>query len=307
MKEKQAKNFKEKKSDEKRKPSVRKNTTAKKSVDRKPKTISTAPKTIAKKGITTKPKVVVKPVSEAAFESDDDTMRLNRYLAHAGVAARRKADVLIAGGAVTVNNKVVTEMGYRVKPTDMVRFKGALVQPKTNFVYILLNKPKDTITTVNDEKGRKTVMDLVAKATDERVFPIGRLDRNTTGVLLLTNDGVFAQKLAHPSFEIDKVYHASLSKPLTAAHFEQIKNGIMLEDGFAKVNDLGYPDPNDASQVGIEIHIGKNRIVRRIFEHLGYEVVKLDRVMYAGLTKKDLARGRYRMLTPLEVAQLKKK
>ena len=279
----------------------------KKNFDKKSAVVEKRKPLVAQKKTVEKIKPIAKPFVDKGLQPSDDSMRLNRYLAHAGIAARRKADLLIASGVVTVNNLVVKEMGYRVKPTDVVKFKGKIVKPKTNFVYILLNKPKDTITTASDEKGRKTVLEIVASATDERIFPVGRLDRNTTGVLLLTNDGDMAQKLSHPSFEVDKIYHATLDKPLLAEHFEKIKKGVTLEDGFAKVNDLGYPDLKDRTQVGIEIHIGKNRIVRRLFEHFGYQVVKLDRVMYAGLTKKDLTRGRHRILTELEIAQLRKK
>lgn len=253
--------------------------------------------------LTKKSAVEFEPKKE---EAPNENMRLNRYLAHAGIAARRKADMIIQKGEVTVNNIVVKEMGYRVLPTDVVKYKGKKIVPSRNFIYILLNKPKDFITTASDEKGRKTVMHLVEKTTDERIYPVGRLDRNTTGLLLLTNDGILAQKLSHPSFEVRKIYHATLNKPLTEAHFNELKSGVTLEDGFAKVNDIGYPDPMDPMQVGVEIHIGKNRIVRRLFEHLGYTVEKLDRVMYAGLTKKDLPRGKHRVLKPMEVMQLKK-
>ncbi len=261
-------------------------------------------KTVVKKVEKKSTKQIVRIEEQDAFQ-DKDSMRLNRYLAHAGIAARRKADVLIASGHVTVNGEVMKEMGHRVKPTDVVKFQGKIVKPKTNFVYILLNKPKDHITTSSDEKGRKTVMELIASATEERVFPVGRLDRNTTGLLLLTNDGDLAQKLAHPSFEVKKIYHVVLDKPFTKEHFDELKKGVKLEDGDAKVNDIGFPNPHDSREVGVEIHIGKNRIVRRMFEHLGYHVEALDRVMYAGLTKKDLPRKRWRMLTPVEVMQLK--
>ncbi|MFM2224679.1 MAG: hypothetical protein RJA07_881 [Bacteroidota bacterium] len=256
-------------------------------------------------------KIILNKKSAVEFEpkkeeAPNENMRLNRYLAHAGIAARRKADMIIQKGEVTVNNIVVKEMGYRVAPTDVVKYKGKKIVPSRNFIYILLNKPKDFITTASDDKGRKTVMHLVEKTTDERIYPVGRLDRNTTGLLLLTNDGLLAQTLSHPSFEVRKIYHVSLNKPLTDAHFNELKMGVTLEDGVAKVNDIGYPDPADPMQVGVEIHIGKNRIVRRLFEHLGYTVEKLDRVMYAGLTKKDLPRGKHRILKPMEVLQLKK-
>jgi 23S rRNA pseudouridine2605 synthase len=260
--------------------------------------------TANKKVVFSKHKTPVEPFQKPEVAKEE--MRLNRYLAHAGIAARRKADMIIQKGDVLVNNKVVKEMGYRVMPTDVVKYKGKVIEPTRNFVYILLNKPKDYITTLSDEKDRKTVMQLVEKSTDQRIYPVGRLDRNTTGLLLLTNDGTLTQKLSHPSFEVRKIYHATLNKPLEDAHFEALKKGVELEDGFAKVNDIGYPDPYDRAQIGVEIHIGKNRIVRRLFEHLGYTVEKLDRVMYAGLTKKDLPRGKHRILKPMEVMQLKK-
>ncbi|MEY2828996.1 MAG: hypothetical protein RIQ33_854 [Bacteroidota bacterium] len=260
--------------------------------------------TANKKVVFSKHKTPIEPFQKPELAKEE--MRLNRYLAHAGIAARRKADMMIQKGDVTVNNKVVKEMGYRVMPTDVVKYKGKVIEPTRSFVYILLNKPKDYITTLSDEKDRKTVMQLVEKSTDQRIYPVGRLDRNTTGLLLLTNDGTLTQKLSHPSFEVRKIYHATLNKPLEDAHFDALKKGIELEDGFAKVNDIGYPDPYDRAQIGVEIHIGKNRIVRRLFEHFGYTVEKLDRVMYAGLTKKDLPRGKHRILKPMEVMQLRK-
>jgi 23S rRNA pseudouridine2605 synthase len=242
---------------------------------------------------------------ETKMAADDTTMRLNKYLAHAGIAARRKADELILQGHVTVNNVVVKEMGYRVKEKDVVKYKNKIITPTRNFVYILLNKPKDFITTVADEKDRKTVLELVKTATTERVYPVGRLDRNTTGLLLLTNDGELAQKLSHPSNEIEKVYLVSLDKPLTPVDEKQIVKGVTLEDGPVKVNQLAFPNPALRNEVGIAIHIGRNRIVRRVFEHLEYKVEKLDRIVYAGLTKKNLPRGKYRLLTEKEVLFLK--
>lgn len=234
----------------------------------------------------------------------DDTVRLNKYLANAGVAARRKCDELIAQGLVKVNGKVVTEMGYRLTKSDKVTYKGKPVVP-VHYVYILLNKPKDYITTVEDERGRHTVMELIAGATQERVYPVGRLDRNTTGLLLLTNDGELAQKLSHPSFSAQKIYEVELDKPVKPADLTAIANGVELEDGLAMVDGIDYAHPVKKNVVGVSLHIGKNRIVRRIFEHLGYDVIRLDRTLYAGLTKRDLPRGRWRHLTEREIVKLK--
>ncbi len=236
--------------------------------------------------------------------SPQEDMRLNKYLAHAGIASRRKADELIAEGLVTVNGKVVKEMGHRVAKDDVIKFKGKTISAE-KFVYILLNKPKNYITTTNDERDRKTVMELIAGACKERVYPVGRLDRNTTGLLLLTNDGDLMQKLTHPSKGVKKVYQTTLNKPLTKDDMEKIAAGVELEDGLAKVDAIAYADAHDKRVIGIEIHIGKNRVVRRIFEHLGYDVVKLDRVLFAELTKKDLPRGKWRFLREKEVTVLK--
>lgn len=233
----------------------------------------------------------------------DDMIRLNRYISNAGLCSRREADEMIASGQITVNGKVITEMGYKVKPSDVVKY-GKKVLNREKFVYILLNKPKDYITTTDDPNERKTVMDLLVGACSERIYPVGRLDRNTTGLLLLTNDGELAEKLSHPSNEIRKIYQAELDKPITTEHFEAIMNGFELEDGMVKVDELALVTP-DAEVVGIEIHSGKNRIVRRIFEHFGYEVTKLDRTIYAGLTKKELPRGKWRFLTEKELIRLK--
>ncbi|RYU97612.1 pseudouridine synthase [Emticicia agri] len=240
---------------------------------------------------------------EQEEKDSDGLIRLNRYISNAGIASRRDADELIASGQITVNGKEITEMGYKVKPSDVVKY-GKKILNREKLVYLLLNKPKDFITTTEDPNERKTVMDLVANACEERVYPVGRLDRNTTGLLLLTNDGELAEKLSHPSNEIKKIYQVELDKPITDEHFEAIKNGVELEDGLIKADDLGLVTP-DAEVVGIEIHSGKNRIVRRIFEHFGYEVLKLDRTTYAGLNKKDLPRGKWRFLTEKEVIRLK--
>ena len=240
---------------------------------------------------------------EKEEKDSDGLIRLNRYISNAGIASRRDADELIASGQITVNGKTIIEMGYKVKPNDVVKY-GKKILNREKLVYILLNKPKDFITTTEDPNERKTVMDLVANACEERVYPVGRLDRNTTGLLLLTNDGELAEKLSHPSNEIRKIYQVELDKPISDEHFEAIKAGVELEDGFIKADDLGLVTP-DAEVVGIEIHSGKNRIVRRIFEHFGYEVLKLDRTTYAGLNKKDLPRSKWRFLTEKEVIRLK--
>ncbi len=234
----------------------------------------------------------------------DEEIRLNRYIANSGVCSRRKADELIEKGEVTVNDEVIRELGYKVKYSDKIKFEGKLLKPG-NLVYILLNKPKDYITTTDDPMERRTVLDLTAKITNERIFPVGRLDRNTTGLLLLTNDGDLADKLSHPRNQVRKVYEVELDKSLIAKDFEQVRDGVELEDGFAKVDQISYLDGKSKKFVGVEIHIGRNRIVRRIFESLGYEVVRLDRVIYAGLTKKDLSRGRCRMLSKEELIYLK--
>ncbi|MFY0253448.1 pseudouridine synthase [Chitinophaga sp. 30R24] len=233
-------------------------------------------------------------------------MPLNKYIAHCGLCSRRKAVDFIKEGKVTVNGQVVTEPATKVSGSDTVTMQDKKIQLTKNLVYILLNKPKGYITTTDDPEGRKTVMDLIQDATEnERVYPVGRLDRNTSGLLLLTNDGELAQRLAHPKHNIKKIYQVELDKALTKADFEKIIAGVTLEDGVAIVDALGYVDPKDKKQVGIEIHSGKNRIVRRIFEHLEYTVEKLDRVMYAGLTKKTLNRGQWRFLTEKEVILLK--
>lgn len=231
-------------------------------------------------------------------------MRLNKYLAHSGVASRRDADELIKKGLVTVNGEVVREMGFKVEEGARVEFRGKAVKPARH-VYILLNKPKDYITTTSDEKGRRTVIDLIRNVTKDVVYPVGRLDRNTTGLLLLTNDGDLTQQLTHPSSEVSKLYLATLDKPLEENHLREIAVGITLEDGPITVDDIAYAEGDDRARIGIELHSGRNRIVRRIFEHLGYEVKSLDRIMFAGLTKKNLPRGKCRLLTEKEVVFLK--
>lgn len=233
----------------------------------------------------------------------DGSVRLNRYIANAGVCSRREADALIESGEIRVNGEVVTELGYKVMPSDTVHY-GKTNLKREKLVYVLLNKPKDFLTTTEDPEGRKTVMELVASASKERIFPVGRLDRNTTGLLLFTNDGEVAQKLSHPSHRNKKVYQVELDKPLEEEHLAQIAAGLELEDGKAEVDDVAVVAGNPKF-VGVEIHIGRNRIVRRIFEHLGYDVKTLDRVQYAGLTKKDLPRGNWRYLTEQEVIRLK--
>lgn len=234
----------------------------------------------------------------------NEPLRLNKFLANAGICSRREADEFIQAGVVSVNGEVVTELGTKIKRTDEIKFHD---QPVTleKKVYVLLNKPKDCVTTSDDPQQRKTVMDLVKNVCPERIYPVGRLDRNTTGVLLLTNDGDLASKLTHPKFLKKKVYHVFLDKNVTAHDMQQIAEGIELEDGEIHADAIEYASDTDKSQVGIEIHSGKNRIVRRIFEHLGYRVVKLDRVQFAGLTKKNLRRGDWRFLTEKEVEMLR--
>ncbi len=236
-------------------------------------------------------------------EKKSDKIRLNRYIANAGICSRRDADKLIQGGEISVNNKVVTEMGFQVSVGDVVKYGKKVLNREKN-VYILLNKPKDFITTTEDPNDRKTVMELVKNATDSRIYPVGRLDRNTTGLLLITNDGDLADKLTHPSNEVEKIYQAELNKPIAEEDFEKIKAGLELEDGLIKVDELAIVTP-DRYVVGVKIHSGKNRIVRRIFEKVGYEVTKLDRTSFAFLTKKDLPRGNWRYLSEQEIIKLK--
>lgn len=237
-------------------------------------------------------------------DSDEGLIRLNRYIANAGICSRREADELIRTGVISVNGKTITEMGYKVKPDDIVKYNGETLR-KERMVYVLLNKPKDYITTLDDPSGRKTVLELVQNAAKERLYPVGRLDRATTGVLLLTNDGELTKRLTHPRYGVKKTYHVTLDKSVKPSDIEKIMEGVELEDGMIKADDVAYVgDGQDRTQVGIELHSGRNRIVRRIFEHLGYKVEKLDRVSLAGLTKKDLPRGRWRHLTEREVGML---
>lgn len=267
------------------------------------------------KPIQKKPVAVQKPVTQQSSDTlptsnpvsrgNQGPMPLNKFVAHAGICSRRDAAELVKSGSVTVNGKQVTEPGFKVASADEVRVNGKKITSQKNLVYILLNKPKDFITTTEDPQGRKTVMDIVKSATTERVYPIGRLDRNTTGVLLLTNDGELAQKLSHPSYQIKKIYEVKLDRPLTKKDFDTILNGVQLDDGFIAPDVLAYADPRDKSVIGIEIHSGRNRIVRRIFEKLGYDVRNLDRVMYANLTKKNVERGKWRFLQEKEVRLLK--
>ena len=234
----------------------------------------------------------------------NEPIRLNKYLANAGVCSRREADEFITAGVVKVNGEVVTELGTKVKRSDMVHFHDQQISIEKK-VYVLLNKPKDYVTTSDDPQNRKTVMDLVKDACRERIYPVGRLDRNTTGVLLLTNDGELASKLTHPQFMKKKIYHVWLDKNVTAADMRLIADGVTLDDGEIRADAIDYASETDRKQVGIEIHSGRNRIVRRIFESLGYKVLKLDRVFFAGLTKKNVRRGDWRFLTEQEVNMLR--
>lgn len=235
---------------------------------------------------------------------NENEIRLNKYLSNAGICSRREADVLIQTGVVTVNGKIITELGFKIAPTDVVQYDGETINAEKKR-YILLNKPKGFITTMDDPLGRKTVMGLVKSACRERVYPVGRLDRETTGVLLFTNDGDLAKKLTHPRYQAKKIYHVELNKPFKSEDFNTLLNGVDLEDGRSRADEIQYVEGGSSREVGIEIHSGKNRVVRRMFEAIGYSVVKLDRVVFAGLTKKDLPRGMYRHLTEEEVSYLK--
>lgn len=246
-----------------------------------------------------------KKVKKQTLEDLDGKIRLNKYIANAGICSRREADDLIKSGAIKVNNVVVSELGFRISPMDKIQYGGETLSKEVKR-YVLLNKPKDYITTSNDPEGRKTVMELVKNACKERLYPVGRLDRATTGLLLMTNDGELAKKLTHPSHQVKKIYHVSLDKNLKAVDLKKITEGITLEDGLTEVDEIAYVGEGaDKTEIGIALHSGKNRIVRRIFEHLGYEVVKLDRTFFAGLTKKDLPRGNYRLLTEKEIINLR--
>nr|WP_299387410.1 pseudouridine synthase [Allomuricauda sp.] len=242
--------------------------------------------------------------AQAPKKSNPDEIRLNRYIANAGICSRREADTYIAAGNVSVNGKVITEMGFKVKRTDDVRFDGRKLNPEKK-EYVLLNKPKNFITTTSDEKGRRTVMELVSAASNSRLLPVGRLDRNTTGLLLFTNDGDLTKKLTHPTHGVRKIYHVHLDKNLSLSDLRKIESGLELEDGTVQVDEISYIQGAPKKEIGVQIHSGRNRIVRRIFEHLGYHVTKLDRVIFAGLTKKDLPRGHWRYLTEQEVVNLK--
>lgn len=249
--------------------------------------------------------IVLKKKGQAAEEpAVDGLIRLNKYISNAGICSRREADKIIADGLITVNGEVITELGHKVSLDDDIRYQGRQLNPERK-VYLLLNKPRGFVTTLDDPHAERTVMQLVQNACKERIYPVGRLDMQTTGVLLFTNDGELAKKLTHPSFEKEKVYHVQLDKDMTIDDLNRIKDGFELEDGFIAADDIQMIDQTDARHIGIEIHSGKNRIVRRIFNHLGYNVVRLDRVMFAGLTKKDLPRGRFRFLTQQEVNFLK--
>ncbi|CAM1363663.1 pseudouridine synthase [Tenacibaculum xiamenense] len=244
-----------------------------------------------------------KPDNTKPQQEAKSGVRLNKYIANAGICSRREADTFIEHGSVTINGKLVTEMGYKVQPGDEVRFDGTLLSMEKKR-YILLNKPKNYITTMEDDRGRKTVMELVGNATSERIYPVGRLDRNTTGLLLFTNDGELAKKLTHPKHNVRKLYHATLDRKLTLADLEKLRGDVVIEGRKVFIDAVSYVEGGKKNEVGIEIHSGRNRIVRKIFEHFDYSVTKLDRVIFAGLTKKNLPRGRWRELTNQELNNL---
>ena len=248
--------------------------------------------------------ILKRKLDKISKQVEKDTIRLNKYIANSGICSRREADELITQGLVEVNGKVVTEMGYQVQKTDRVVFDGQSIIPEKP-VYVLLNKPKGYISTTKDEKARKTVMDLVANASPYRLFPVGRLDRQTTGLILLTNDGHLTKKLTHPSFGVKKIYHVTLDRKLSVEDLRTIADGVRLEEGVAEVDSISYIEGKPKNEIGIEIHIGWNRVVRRIFKKMGYEVEALDRVIFAGLTKKNIKRGHWRILTEMEVNNLK--
>ena len=248
--------------------------------------------------------ILKRKLDKISKQVEKDTIRLNKYIANSGICSRREADELITQGLVEVNGKVVTEMGYQVQKTDRVVFDGQSITPEKP-VYVLLNKPKGYISTTKDEKARKTVMDLVANASPYRLFPVGRLDRQTTGLILLTNDGHLTKKLTHPSFGVKKIYHVTLDRKLSVEDLRTIADGVRLEEGVAEVDSISYIEGKPKNEIGIKIHIGWNRVVRRIFKKMGYEVEALDRVIFAGLTKKNIKRGHWRILTEMEVNNLK--
>ncbi|AUC86245.1 pseudouridine synthase [Polaribacter sp. ALD11] len=249
------------------------------------------------------PKKTFTKIKEAPKSDESSGIRLNKYIANSGICSRREADTYIEHGSVEVNGNLVTEMGYKVQPDDVVRFDGTSITPEQK-KYILLNKPKNYITTMDDDRGRKTVMELISNASKERIYPVGRLDRNTTGLLLFTNDGDLAKKLTHPKHDVRKLYHASLDKKLELKDLEKLRGEVIIEGKKVFIDAISYVDGQPKSEVGIEIHSGRNRIVRKIFEHVGYKVNKLDRVIFAELTKKNLPRGRWRELTNQEVSNL---
>ena len=234
-----------------------------------------------------------------------ELIRLNKYIANSGICSRRQADKYIEAGLVTVNDEKVITVGTKVEKTDLIKYKGKVIKSEKN-IYVLLNKPKDTVTTVKDTHGRKTVIDIFQNKIPQRIYPVGRLDRNTTGVLILTNDGDLTKKLIHPSSKIPKIYFVTLSKPITKNDLQKISDGLELDDGFIKVDAVNYVDENDKKKVGVQLHSGRKRIVRRIFQHLGYKVIILDRTLFAGLSKKSVKRGTYRFLTDKEVGYLKR-
>jgi len=245
-----------------------------------------------------------RPARAVQLKKEPGSIRLNRYIANAGLCSRREADTFIATGCVTINGKIVSEMGHQVLPGEVVSFNGKIISAEKK-VYVLLNKPKGYVTTLEDPNADKTVMELIANACSERIYPVGRLDKSTTGLLLFTNDGDMTKLLTHPKYNRKKIYHVFLDQRVTKNHLQEIIDGVTLEDGFVAADSVSYVSEDDKKQVGIEIHSGKNKIVRRIFEHLGYKVDKLDRVYFCGLTKKDLPRGRWRFLTEDEINLLK--
>ena len=271
---------------------------------RKPKPASGDSKPKSKGPSKVQGKAQPKAKAKAKKGGEKEGVRLNKYLADAGICSRREADELISNGLVEINGKMVTELGTRVMPGDGVKYDGGTLSTERK-VYVLLNKPKDYVTTLDDPKERRTVMQLIVNACKERVYPVGRLDRNTTGVLLFTNDGTLAAKLTHPKYGKKKIYHVTCEKKVTNADLQKLAEGVELEDGFIKADEISYIENEDKTHVGIEIHSGKNRIVRRMFAHLGYKVTKLDRVYFAGLTKKLLPRGKWRHLSEKEVSFLK--